>query len=607
MTSMYSSDLETQVDEGQKKWTTGPDITNKVDTNDYIKFKLVVYEYFDAKGFDLWELVRKDFGGFDEETFEKPQSNNCGTTVASSLYNLIDANEPTAWKPQDLVSYFNSYGSFNSSNLMLRSFVVDICPGNDDKQNIDEKCKLDNLPLTPHGVPERGTNLALVKNYGRELANLAKMYSEESKYCGENENFEFKLTRFCDLCNRAAIPKDQDGDKSTLECLQLLINNLRHLQHGLGQNLRTDEFLHNKLVTVCQEHIACRYVYYKPAETVAGLINDLRSSITTGETIQPGVSQLKDAERHGDFSQSTQAYSTDRRYQRQNHRTIDNSASSQSRPSRAQNFNRNHFGGMKKFFMYGKQGCWSKNYASEDCNNLRKKFENRLDQYITEYEGEENRIVDEAMEALIIDHDSESLEDDSHTKLNPELFMTSDQFQVIRHRNGQHSLVIFRSFTQLSPRNPTASPLMHVLLSAIPLHKSIHLLDTLPNNPMLDLDLTQAGAVNVQFGIGSTTSIGAINVKMPIGTVCFHVIKAKTPFLLCLKDVDTLKAYYNNVTDQPVTSSITLPIKRRYGHSFLLWEEFLTCFISHSLDQNPCYPTMAELRRLHRRFGHPSA
>ncbi|RKF53396.1 hypothetical protein GcC1_221031 [Golovinomyces cichoracearum] len=70
MTSMYSSDLKTQVDEGQKKWTTGPDITNKVDTNDYIKFKLVEYEYFDAKDFDLWELAREDFRGFDEETFK---------------------------------------------------------------------------------------------------------------------------------------------------------------------------------------------------------------------------------------------------------------------------------------------------------------------------------------------------------------------------------------------------------------------------------------------------------------------------------------------------------------------------------------------------------
>jgi len=39
-----------------------------------------------------------------------------------------------------------------------------------------------------------------VKTYGKELANLAKLYTNESKYSGENDNFNFKLTIFTDLC-----------------------------------------------------------------------------------------------------------------------------------------------------------------------------------------------------------------------------------------------------------------------------------------------------------------------------------------------------------------------------------------------------------------------
>ena len=50
----------------------------------------------------------------------------------------------------------------------------------------------------------------------------------------------------------------------------------------------------------------------------------------------------------------------------------------------------------------------------------------------------------------------------------------------------------------------------------------------------------QAGAVNVQFGIGSTTLIGLVAVKTPISLVDFHVVKADTPFLLCLTDMDRL-------------------------------------------------------------------
>ena len=39
--------------------------------------------------------------------------------------------------------------------------------------------------------------------------------------------------------------------KSTEDCLQLLLNNLRHLQHGLDANFRNDDFLYNKLIVTC--------------------------------------------------------------------------------------------------------------------------------------------------------------------------------------------------------------------------------------------------------------------------------------------------------------------------------------------------------------------
>ena len=50
----------------------------------------------------------------------------------------------------------------------------------------------------------------------------------------------------------------------------------------------------------------------------------------------------------------------------------------------------------------------------------------------------------------------------------------------------------------------------------------------------------QAGAVNVQFGIGITILIGLVAVKTLIGLVNFHIVKADTPFLLYLIDIDRL-------------------------------------------------------------------
>ena len=50
----------------------------------------------------------------------------------------------------------------------------------------------------------------------------------------------------------------------------------------------------------------------------------------------------------------------------------------------------------------------------------------------------------------------------------------------------------------------------------------------------------QAGAVNVQFGIGLTVLIGLVIVKTLIGLVNFYIVKADTPFLLYLTDIDRL-------------------------------------------------------------------
>ena len=41
------------------------------------------------------------------------------------------------------------------------------------------------------------------------------------------------------------------------DCLQLLLNDLRHLQHSLDTNLRNDDFLYNKLIVACQDIAAC--------------------------------------------------------------------------------------------------------------------------------------------------------------------------------------------------------------------------------------------------------------------------------------------------------------------------------------------------------------
>jgi hypothetical protein len=49
------ADLKKQVDEGQEKWRQGVDLISITDVNNYIKFKVLEYEYFKFINDDLWE------------------------------------------------------------------------------------------------------------------------------------------------------------------------------------------------------------------------------------------------------------------------------------------------------------------------------------------------------------------------------------------------------------------------------------------------------------------------------------------------------------------------------------------------------------------------
>jgi len=79
-----------------------------------------------------------------------------------------------------------------------------------------------------------------------------------------------------------------------------------------------------------------------------------------------------------------------------------------------------------------------------------------------------------------------------------------------------------------------------------------------------------AGAINIQFRISSTPSISSIIVNIPVSNVKFYIIKADTPFLLYLADIDILKVYYNNLKNILVTLIKLVLVVYYFGHLFLL-------------------------------------
>jgi hypothetical protein len=103
----------------------------------------------------------------------------------------------------------------------------------------------------------------------------------------------------------------------------------------------------------------------------------------------------------------------------------------------------------------------------------------------------------------------------------------------------------------------------------------------------------------VKFSNGEPVElIGFVNVKTPIGTIIFHVLKASTPFLMCFRDMDRLKVYFNNIINEiaSINGRLRAPIIRKWGHFWF--------FVSKL--ESAAFLTNEKLKRLYRRFSHPA-
>ena len=70
--------------------------------------------------------------------------------------------------------------------------------------------------------------------------------------CNYFEGLEYKrriLIKWNAIILKTVIIKSKG--KPIEDCLQLLLNDLRHLQYSLNANLRNNDFLYNKLIVAC--------------------------------------------------------------------------------------------------------------------------------------------------------------------------------------------------------------------------------------------------------------------------------------------------------------------------------------------------------------------
>jgi hypothetical protein len=78
------ADISKQINEGQKKWSQGVDLTSTNDVNDYIKFKVFEYGHYKLTNDDLWEQYKEDFADFTEAIFK-----TCDRIATYNLRTLL--------------------------------------------------------------------------------------------------------------------------------------------------------------------------------------------------------------------------------------------------------------------------------------------------------------------------------------------------------------------------------------------------------------------------------------------------------------------------------------------------------------------------------------
>ena len=220
-----------------EKWETGIDATatDIKEIKAFVDWRLSIYKEKGWKGFDLWESFVDDF-----ESFTRDILNNLGKdrlkkirdylrengvyvrkearkSISDGLLGVIHEPTPSKWPVDDDPTDDHTDGPTDDhtddptddhTDDPTDGPTDDPTDGPTDDPTDDPTPALPLLstapvqiiqptPATPTPTPTQATDqLALQGSFGREITNLTKLYTDEVKYSGEQDNFDFKFKIF---------------------------------------------------------------------------------------------------------------------------------------------------------------------------------------------------------------------------------------------------------------------------------------------------------------------------------------------------------------------------------------------------------------------------
>ena len=185
-----------------EKWETGIDATatDIKEVKAFADWRLSIYKENKQKGFDLWESFVDDF-----KTFTRDILDDLGKDRLKRIRDYLRENGV----------YIQKEARKSIADGLLRAIhepTPSKWPTDDpapDEPTPDEPTPDDLTPddTAPAQITQAMDQLTLQGSFGREITNLTRLYTDEVKYSGEQDNFDFKFEIFQNYCLRAGVPK----------------------------------------------------------------------------------------------------------------------------------------------------------------------------------------------------------------------------------------------------------------------------------------------------------------------------------------------------------------------------------------------------------------
>jgi hypothetical protein len=374
----------------------------------------------------------------------------------------------------------------------------------------------------------------------------------------------------------------ENPEKGLHEVLQILLDKLQLCQRALRKNFEGEDALRTTVINACRRVPELEMALFKPANICEGLFSDLRSAVETHLARQHSTQLVTDQ------------YYLDRRYNG-NARTrggfkggFRRGQGGNERAERADSRGAPTPRWKKKCFVCQKEGCWSTNHTDKERKDARTQFfsvchftggQPPLDfsVHLAEYEGSEH--TNQYIQSDWKDENSDNDDDDDDGTSDQQYF--AHQFfkeQCLADQAFLHHISGEDIYSRDAPSAPASQFLLEdrytrsVYQGILPDTGAANV-STVSKEQYLALaredltvkiDTSTAGKASIKFGKGeATASVGTAQVLTEIRKINFEVLKAPTPFLLCLADMDRLKVYFNNTTDELVQGEAYVPVVRK--------------------------------------------